>query len=130
MQLENAQREIFRAQEIINQVAKEKHDAEEDAARARTKARQLQEEKLVMTAREEGRRLGFQEGLSRGRRIGFEEGRTVTFGEGPSRVIEDIVGIEPYQESIDIRRVRSPDSRRMRTPIAAPRPLRAPSRSG
>ncbi|KAF9235300.1 hypothetical protein BU15DRAFT_78132 [Melanogaster broomeanus] len=75
LQLENAQKEIFRAQDIINEVSAQRNEAEADAARARTKARQLQEEKLVMLAREEGRRQGYKEGLSIGRRVGFDEGR-------------------------------------------------------
>ncbi|KAH0830134.1 hypothetical protein J3R83DRAFT_1481 [Lanmaoa asiatica] len=75
LQLENAQKEIFRAQDIIDQVASQRNEAEAEAARARTKARKLQEEKLVMFAREEGRRMGYKEGLSIGRRIGYDEGR-------------------------------------------------------
>lgn len=75
LQLDNAQKEIFRAQDIINQVASQRNEAEAEAARARTKARKLQEEKLVMLAREEGRRMGYKEGLSIGRRIGYDEGR-------------------------------------------------------
>ncbi|KAL4065057.1 hypothetical protein V8B97DRAFT_1915832 [Scleroderma yunnanense] len=77
LQLENAQKEIFRAQDIINQVSAQRNEAEADAARARTKARKLQEEKLVMLAREEGRRQGYQEGLTRGRRMGFQEARVL-----------------------------------------------------
>lgn len=109
-------------------MAKEKHDAEEEAARARTKARQLQEEKIVMLAREEGRRQGFKEGLSRGRRIGFEEGRSIAYDDGPPRRADEYIGdgYEPEEESIDVRRrVRSPENR---TPIVQPQPMRAPSR--
>lgn len=75
LQLENAQKEIFRAQDIIDQVASQRNEAEAEAAKARTKARKLQEEKLVMLAREEGHRMGYKEGLSIGRRIGHDEGR-------------------------------------------------------
>ena len=126
MQLENAQREIFRAQEIINQVAKEKQDAEEEAAKARTKARKLQEEKLVMMAREEGRRQGYEDGLSRGRRIGFEEGRSFAFAEdGPRRADYDDDDGEDA-EPVQVRRPPSPEQRRVeRTPFVAPRPVRA-----
>ncbi|KAI6027181.1 hypothetical protein EDC04DRAFT_168880 [Pisolithus marmoratus] len=77
LQLENAQREIFRAQDIINQVSSQRNEAEAEAARARTKARKLQEEKLVMLAREEGRRQGYQEGLMRGRSLGYYEARAL-----------------------------------------------------
>ena len=81
LQLENAQKEIFRAQDIINQVSALRNEAEADAARAWTKARKLQEEKLTMLAREEGRQEGYQEGyqegLSKGRRMGFQEARSL-----------------------------------------------------
>jgi hypothetical protein len=76
LQLDNAQKEIFRAQDIINQVSAQKSEAEADAARARTKARKLIEEKMVMIAHEEGRHRGYKEGLSYGRRLGFDEGRS------------------------------------------------------
>ncbi|KAF8550401.1 hypothetical protein OG21DRAFT_1487788 [Imleria badia] len=56
------------------QPASQRNEAEAEAARARTKTKKLQEEKLMMLAREEGRRMGYQEGLSRGRRIGYDEG--------------------------------------------------------
>jgi hypothetical protein len=76
LQLDNAQKEIFRAQDIINQVSAQKNEAEAEAARARTKARKLHEEKMVMIAHEEGRHRGYKEGLSYGRRLGFDEGRS------------------------------------------------------
>ncbi|KAG0694828.1 hypothetical protein DFH29DRAFT_300959 [Suillus ampliporus] len=85
LQLDNAQKEIFRAQDIINQVSAQKCEAEADAARARTKARKLQEEKMMMIAHEEGRRRGYKEGLSIGRRLGFDEGTTIRYDEDPAR---------------------------------------------
>lgn len=81
-----------------------------------------------MIAREEGRRQGFEEGLSRGRRIGFEEGRSIGYGgEGPPRMDDYIEeGEEDDDEPIEIRRSRSPENRRVnRTPVVAPMPLRA-----
>ncbi|KIJ63436.1 hypothetical protein HYDPIDRAFT_113453 [Hydnomerulius pinastri MD-312] len=84
LQLENAQKEIFRAQDIINEVSAQRNEAEADAARARTKARKLQEEKLVMLAREDGRRQGYKEGLTIGRRIGYDQGRGIRDADGPS----------------------------------------------
>ena len=83
LQLENAQKEIFRAQDIIDQVAVQRNEAEAEAARARTKARKLQEEKIVMLAREEGRRAGYREGLSKGRRISYYQGRRRWLSEPP-----------------------------------------------
>jgi hypothetical protein len=85
LQLENAQKEIFRAQDIINQVSAQKCEAEADAARARTKARKLQEEKMMMIAHEDGRRRGYKEGLTIGRRLGFDEGSTIRYDDEPAR---------------------------------------------
>jgi len=70
-------------------VAKEKHDAEEEVAKARSMAQKLQEEKLVIIAREEGRRQGYEECLSQGQRIGFEEGRLVGLVQDGPRTDDD-----------------------------------------
>ncbi|KAF8555411.1 hypothetical protein OG21DRAFT_902635 [Imleria badia] len=59
LQLENAQKETVRAQDIIDQVVSERNEAEAEAARAKIKARKLQE-KLVVLAREEHRIGGSQ----------------------------------------------------------------------
>lgn len=85
-------------------------------------------------ARDEGRRLGFQEGLSRGRRIGFQEGREAGLesrprgggGVGEYIVDEDnilspdpiVMPRSPLPESIEIR-VASPPLRRTKTPQPA-----------
>lgn len=107
-------------------MAKEKYDAEEEAARARSKARKLQEEKLVIMAREQGRRQGYEEGLSQGRRIGFEEGRSVGFAEDGPRTDDDDEGGDADAEPIQIRPPRTPEQRRVqRTPVVAPTPVRA-----
>ncbi|KAF8555434.1 hypothetical protein OG21DRAFT_904057 [Imleria badia] len=74
LQFENVQKEILRARDIIDQVGSQRNEAEAEAASARTMARKLQEEKLVMLAREEGRRMGYQEGVYRGSRMGYNEG--------------------------------------------------------
>ncbi|KAI5993157.1 hypothetical protein F5J12DRAFT_786031 [Pisolithus orientalis] len=127
LQLENAQREIFRAQDIINQVSSQRYEAEAEAARARTKARKLQEEKLVMQAREEGRRQGYQEGLIRGRSLGYYEGRTLREPAEeivPSRFrpaalshetdeVDQDIGREP--DRADERPVHVPQRERLRT---------------
>lgn len=76
LQLDYAQREINRAQEILNQVEHERAEAEAEAARARSTARRLREDNLVSKAREQGRKEGFQEGLSAGRSMeGVGDGR-------------------------------------------------------
>jgi hypothetical protein len=76
LQLDYAQKEIFRAQEILESLETQRHDAESSAAKARNVARKLREEGLVDLAREEGHRLGLQEGLSRARRLGFDQARS------------------------------------------------------
>jgi flagellar biosynthesis/type III secretory pathway protein FliH len=73
MQYDNAQREIFKAQELIDQIEAERQEAEAAAARARSTARKLKEQNLIIMAREEGRLVGYQEGLTTGRRMAFEE---------------------------------------------------------
>lgn len=85
IQLENAQKEIFRAQEVLSTIDHQRQEAEEDAARARSTARALKEEKLVQIAREEGRRLGMEEGIERGRNIGYQQGRAAEYEYERSR---------------------------------------------
>lgn len=110
LQLENAQKEIFRAQDIINQVSAQKCEAEADAARARTKARKLQEEKMMMLAHEDGRRRGYKEGLTIGRRLGFDEGSTIRNDDEPVRrvhrpaVLPDGGDEEEEEESVHSER--------------------------
>ena len=76
LQLDYAQKEIFRAQEILESLETQRHDAESSAAKARNVARKLREEGLVDLAREEGHRLGLQEGITRARRLGFDQTRS------------------------------------------------------
>ena len=78
LQLEYAQKEIFKAQEILDSLEVQRRDAETSAANARNVARKLREDSLVDLAREEGRRLGLQEGLTRGRRLASEQARSTT----------------------------------------------------
>ncbi|KAI6043725.1 hypothetical protein EDC04DRAFT_2649824 [Pisolithus marmoratus] len=82
LQLENAQAEIIRAQEIVHTVEAQRDEAEVVAASARTKARQLRQERLIDLAREEGRRLGFEEGIRRGRRIRYRDDRAMGIDDG------------------------------------------------
>ncbi|EED78784.1 predicted protein [Postia placenta Mad-698-R] len=72
LRLDEAQREIFRAQDVVDRLEADRADAEAEAARARTLARRYKEERLVARAREEGRQQGFQEG---GRDVGYYEAR-------------------------------------------------------
>lgn len=73
LQLDNAQKEILRAQDVLKAIEAQRDEAEEAAIAARSKARRLNEERLIELAREEGRRLGFEEGVRRGRRMGYRE---------------------------------------------------------
>ncbi|KAF9810216.1 hypothetical protein IEO21_07058 [Rhodonia placenta] len=83
LRLDEAQREIFRAQEVVDRLEADRADAEAEAARARTLARRYKEERLVARAREEGRQQGFQEGLARGRDMGYYEARAGREREHP-----------------------------------------------
>jgi hypothetical protein len=66
-QLETAQNEIHRAQSVFNIVEQERYHAELRGAKSRTTARKLKEEHKIHLAREQGRRLGMQEGFEAGR---------------------------------------------------------------
>ena len=73
VQLDTAQQEIFRAQDVIGVVDRQRHAAEKEAAKNRSRARQLNETIMIQAAREEAWRLGMQEGLDRGRDIALAE---------------------------------------------------------
>ncbi|KAI9000700.1 hypothetical protein BD414DRAFT_472481 [Trametes punicea] len=66
VQLDNAQREILRGSDLLKDTEAQRDSAEAAAARARSLARRLKEEQLMLRAREEGRREGYREGLQRG----------------------------------------------------------------
>jgi hypothetical protein len=93
LQLEYAQQEIFKAQEILDSLETQRHDAEASAAKARNVARKLKEETLVDLAREEGRRIGLQEGIARGRTLGSENARS-TLDRRESRVLPSAPSLE------------------------------------
>ncbi|KIJ67524.1 hypothetical protein HYDPIDRAFT_84749, partial [Hydnomerulius pinastri MD-312] len=67
--LEEAQKEIFKAQNILQEVEARRRDAEEEASKLRRELRKLHEEKMLEIAREEGRKLGLKEGLDIGKDI-------------------------------------------------------------
>jgi hypothetical protein len=72
---EASQREVKRAQEIIDRLEEEKNVALENAMRDRSKLRKLVEERAVWIAREEGWGQGYREGLERGRLVAMEGAR-------------------------------------------------------
>ena len=106
VQLDNAQKEIYRAQEVLSTVDHQRQQAEEDAARARTTARALKEEKLIQMAREDGRRSGMEEGIQRGRDLGYEEGRAAGYEQGRSTA-DDIMDrlLSNEQRSIPLTQI-------------------------
>lgn len=93
VQLANAQAQLDRAQERLKLHEEQRRDAEAAAARARDTARKLEQDRLIWRAREEGRRLGFREGIRAGKRVGFYDGREEGYNEErrrrPIRVVDD-----------------------------------------
>ena len=59
--------EIRRDQEIVDKVDRQRADAEDEAHRGREKIRKLTETRSIELAMEEGRRLGYEEGMRLGR---------------------------------------------------------------
>ncbi|KAH9848096.1 hypothetical protein C2E23DRAFT_740120 [Lenzites betulinus] len=136
--LDDAQREISRAQEIINELEQEKQEAEAEAARARSTARRYREQQLMAHAREEGRQQGFEEGFSRGQNMGYQE----AVEDGGDQRVEDsryqkrpvlVEEVEDEESEVAPSRYRAgtpaPDLRsrtpasdvRSRTPASVPR---------
>lgn len=104
VQLEQAQREIYRAQEIVDEEQRRRLEAEDDAAKARSVARKFKEERLIELAMEDGRAEGYQKGW----RIGFEQAeheRRTRRRRAPDVIIED--EIEERPSAIEHRRSRT-----------------------
>ena len=87
VQLKKAQGEIYKAQDALAEVEKMRDEAEYAAAKARSIARKLREQRLVDIAREEGRRVGLKEGLARGQEIDYID-RGYAYLEGGAAVEE------------------------------------------
>jgi hypothetical protein len=125
IQFDNAQKEIYRAQVVLNDVESQRVEAEEAAARARDTARKLKEERLIDMAREEGRRIGIKEGLARGQDIGFRQGRDVHYAQ--HRLVTEeatMQGLEEDDEGMyrDEGRSTSSGPSRPPTPTKSPTP--------
>ncbi|KAH9931584.1 uncharacterized protein B0H18DRAFT_1116363 [Fomitopsis serialis] len=136
LRLEEAQREILRAQEIVDRLEQDKLDAEAEAARARTVARRLREEKVISRAREEGHRQGFQEGLSKGREMTYYEARAagIASRNEPRRYIQrpavvDDMSDEEEQEENATGSGSQPEEIIPITRSPPPQSWRPPSRS-
>jgi hypothetical protein len=87
VQLKKAQGEIYKAQDALAEVERMRDEAEHAAAKARSIARRLREQRLVDIAREEGRRVGLKEGLARGQEIDYVD-RGYGYLEGGAAVEE------------------------------------------
>jgi hypothetical protein len=73
LQLEQAQHEIFCAQEMLDGLETCCHDAEEHATHAHSMAHKLQEEQVIKATQEEGKEQGWHEGLCQGMLLGCQE---------------------------------------------------------
>ena len=109
LQLDNAQKEILRAQDVLKAIEAQRDEAEAAAVSARSKARRLNEERLIELAREEGRRLGFEEGVRRGRRMGHREAyeteiddRRDNMREVAGAVVERLLEARDEPEQIEV----------------------------
>jgi len=108
--LEEAQKEIFKAQNILRDVEGRRREAEEEATQLRRKLRKMNEEKMMDMAREEGRKQGLQEGLEMGKDIGYLQGRNQGYINGrstASRMAERY--FSPASESEERRSRGEPD---------------------
>ncbi|KAH7888342.1 hypothetical protein F5I97DRAFT_684499 [Phlebopus sp. FC_14] len=75
--LEDAQKEIFRAQEVVRGVEARRRDVEEEAVGLRRQLRKMREESRMAAAREEGLEMGKDIGYLKGRNKGYVNGRMV-----------------------------------------------------
>ncbi|PFH53510.1 hypothetical protein AMATHDRAFT_1165 [Amanita thiersii Skay4041] len=73
IQLDIAQQEIQKAQEIVARIDQARIHAEEQAARDRTKARKLLERAAINDALQKGREAGYKQGLERGKLLAWSE---------------------------------------------------------
>jgi hypothetical protein len=88
--LDSAHGEIRRAQQLLQDQDNLRYEAEASAARARDNARQMKQRRLIELAREQGHRMGYNEGIQAGQRIGYYGGQdpgdneaVVLTNEGP-----------------------------------------------
>ena len=116
VQLKKAQGEIYKAQDALAEVEKMRDEAEHAAAKARTIARRLREQRLVDIAREEGRRVGLKEGLARGQEVEYVE-RGYPYLEGGAAV-EEIEDEDYYSRTTRSR--HSPPPRTTTATATAP----------
>ena len=83
LQLNNAQEEIHKAQHILRKVEDERDDAAAEATEARDMARKYREQHIVHLAREEGRKMGYLQGI-RHAQMGYIGTKTIEFPDHPT----------------------------------------------
>ncbi|KAJ3500998.1 hypothetical protein NLJ89_g9539 [Agrocybe chaxingu] len=141
--LDVAQNEIDRAQEVVDRLERQRVEAENEAVRARQSHRKIQEARAVELAMEEGRRLGYEEGVQQGRNLNqlydymdsqAESRRAKRDGDEDrevARSTRDGFSLSGSSTSRRSRRSssRSVDAPQLQRPISAPR-SRPRSRSG
>ncbi|KAJ7698999.1 hypothetical protein B0H17DRAFT_1006457 [Mycena rosella] len=100
-QFEHAQREIQRAQGVVQLVERQRDDAELAAMDARKTARQLNEQRLVSDALEEGRRLGYQAGFRKGQQeMAYTRGTNLEDAyQDLEREIGSYAAVQPERDS-------------------------------
>ena len=104
-QLNAAQEEIYRAQDVLRVVDRQRYEAEKDAANSRSVVRKLSQEIVINAAREEGKRIGLREGLERGRSIGFREAQFMArFGSAMDEDEESDGDEDNFLDYVDRRR--------------------------
>ncbi|KAI6106983.1 hypothetical protein EDD16DRAFT_134681 [Pisolithus croceorrhizus] len=104
--LEEAQKEIFKAQNVLQQVEDQKREAEEEATKLRRKVRKMNEEKIIELAREEGRKQGLREGIQMGNDVGYLNGRNKGYVTGRAttdRVMEKYFAAPDDKETHQLR---------------------------
>ncbi|KAJ3977814.1 hypothetical protein EV361DRAFT_467917 [Lentinula raphanica] len=136
LQLSAAQSDIDKAHHVVRTIDQRRVKAEEDAAKYQRSARELREKQLILAAREEGRRVGFREGLQRARaEVGFLDIDQTGYVTPPNRnPLESLSDVDEdrstiYSDEIDepISPPRAmpsePPSVRERSPDIQPQPL-------
>ncbi|KAF5386815.1 hypothetical protein D9615_002132 [Tricholomella constricta] len=123
LQLDLAQREILRAQKILDDVEHARVEAEERGIKDRERARKLVLQRAIEVAREEGRREGWRQSLERGQWHTWEMQRD-------DEVNDEDFEEEPMREQSPPGRSRSKRSMTLTSIRPAIEHLRGKSRSG